>query len=64
MNKTFPVELGEELHKRMKHAAIDEGLSLHDWILRTLEEKIGTEGKYANNSRKRNKTNNSARHAH
>ena len=54
MNKTFPVELDEELHRRIKHAAIDEGLTLHDWIVTALEEKIGIEGKNANNSRKRN----------
>ena len=63
MNKTFPVELDEELHKRIKHAAIDEGLTLHDWIVRALEEKIATEGKNANNSRKRNNKNDSHRHA-
>ena len=64
MTKTFPVELGEELHRRIKHAAIDEGLTLHDWIVRALEEKIGTEGKNANNSRKRNNKNDSHRAAH
>ncbi len=44
MNKTFPIELSENLHKRLKHAAVDEGLSLHDWILRTLTEKVGGNG--------------------
>ena len=54
MTKTFPVELDEELHRRIKHAAIDEGIPLHDWIIKALEEKIGIEGKNANNNRKRN----------
>jgi hypothetical protein len=44
MTKTFPIELSEELHKRLKHAAVDEGITLHDWILRTLEEKVGGNG--------------------
>ena len=30
MSKTFPIELGEDLHKRLKIAAIHEGLTLHD----------------------------------
>lgn len=44
MNKTFPIELSEDLHKRVKHAAVDEGMTLHDWILRTLAEKVGGDG--------------------
>jgi len=39
MAKTFPVELEEELHKRLKIAAIEEGVTLHDLIVRTLEDK-------------------------
>ena len=53
MNKTFPVQLDEELHKRLKHAAIDEGITLHDWIIRVLEEKVGTERINANKLVKR-----------
>ena len=53
MNKTFPVQLDEELHKRLKHAAIDEGITLHDWIIRVLEEKVGTERINANKLEKR-----------
>ena len=48
MAKTFPIELDEDLHKRLKIAAIEEGLTLHDWIVRTLEEKLvgnGTDGR-------------------
>lgn len=40
MTKTFPVQLPEELHRELKHASIDEGLSLHDWIVKTLEERV------------------------
>ncbi|MBI4663142.1 MAG: toxin-antitoxin system HicB family antitoxin [Verrucomicrobia bacterium] len=46
MTKTFPIELSEELHKRVKIAAIQEGLTLHDWIVKTLEEKVGDDGNY------------------
>ena len=42
MPKTFPIELDEDLHKRAKIAAIHEGVTLHDWIIITLEEKLGT----------------------
>lgn len=40
MTKTFPVQLPEELHRRLKHASIDEGISLHDWILKTLDDSV------------------------
>lgn len=59
MNKIFPVQLDEELHKRVKHAAIDEGITLHDWIVKALKEKV--EGTNANNSAKRSSKNNSRR---
>ena len=49
---------------RVMHAAIDEGLTLHDWIVKALEEKIGIEGQNANNSRKRNTKNFSHGHPH
>lgn len=53
MTKTFPVQLPEELHRRLKHASIDEGLSLHDWILKRLEESVanGTAKKTLKNAR-------------
>ena len=41
MAKTFPIELDEDLHKRLKIDAIEEGLTLHNLVLRTLEEKFG-----------------------
>jgi predicted HicB family RNase H-like nuclease len=40
MTKTFPVQLPEDLHRELKHASIDDGLSLHDWIVKTLEERV------------------------
>ncbi len=58
MNKTFPIELSENLHKQLKHAAVDEGVTLQDWILRTLAEKVG-----ANGEPERSSTKGSANHA-
>ena len=63
MAKTFPIELDEDLHKRLKIDAIEEGLTLHDWIVRVLEEKVVDNGTGArasakrkgNNERKRNR---------
>jgi hypothetical protein len=40
MTKTFPVQLPEELHRELKHASIDDGMSLHDWIIKTLQERV------------------------
>ena len=61
MYKTFPVELGEDLHKRLKHAAIDENMTLHDWIIKTLEEKVGKKESHAHTSRKRTAKHENAR---
>ena len=63
MAKTFPIELDEDLHKRLKIAAIEEGLTLHDWIVKVLEEKVFDDGaggrtsakRKGNNVRKRNR---------
>ena len=30
----------EELHRQLKHASIDDGMSLHDWIVKTLHERV------------------------
>jgi len=40
MKKIFPVELEEGLHRQLKHAAIDAGISLHAFIIKTLAENI------------------------
>ena len=57
MNKTFPIELSEELHKRIKIAAIHAGLTLHDWVVKTLEERVGDDGNIRNILTKREGTN-------
>ncbi|PYK65403.1 MAG: hypothetical protein DME21_01365 [Verrucomicrobia bacterium] len=53
MAKTFPVELDENLHKRLKIAAIEEGLTLHDLIVKILQERVGDNGTGASTSAKR-----------
>jgi len=44
VKKTFPIEIDQELHKRLKISAIEEGLTLQDWIIRTLREKVSRNG--------------------
>lgn len=48
MAKIFPIELDGELRKQLKIAAIQEGLTLHDWIMKTLKEKIDDNGNNRN----------------
>ena len=43
--KTFPIRINDDLHRRIKHAAIDAGVSLHDWIVRALQDSADREGK-------------------
>ncbi len=62
MKKTFPVQLDDELHKRVKHAAIDDGMTLHDWIIKLLAEKVGIGGTNAHDSGKQKSDRN--RHQH
>lgn len=38
--KTFPLEIEEELHKRLKIEAIKENKTLHSLIIETLAEKV------------------------
>jgi predicted HicB family RNase H-like nuclease len=52
LKKTFPIELSEELHKRIKIAAIEEGITLHNWIVRALQSKVKTNGISKTNSGK------------
>jgi len=61
MAKTFPVELNEELHKRLKIAAIEEGVTLHDLIVETLAEKVGGDGSVGSTSAKRKGNNERSR---
>ncbi len=56
MSKTFPIELTEDLHKRIKIAAIEEGLTLHHWILKALEQRLSGEANNRTNSTKRRST--------
>lgn len=44
MNKVFPIELDERLHRRLKHAAIDAGVTLHDLIISVLEKAVECDG--------------------
>jgi hypothetical protein len=54
MIKTFPIELDEDLHKRAKIAAIQEGTTLHGWIINTLEEKLARHDNSRSSKEKRN----------
>ena len=38
--KTFPIRLDEELHRKLRHAAIDEGVSLQEWIAAAIAERL------------------------
>lgn len=38
--KTFPLHMDEDLHKKLKHASIDEGKSLHAYILDVLKTQV------------------------
>jgi len=55
--KTFPVKLDFEIHKRMRHAAIDEGVSLQQWIEQAISEKLKKEKREANSKVPKEKVN-------
>ena len=38
--KTFPLQMQDDLHKQVKHAAIDEGKTLHEWIIDAIKRKL------------------------
>ena len=38
--KTFPLDIAEDLHKRLKIEAINEDKSLHSLIIDTLVERV------------------------
>jgi len=38
--KVFPIELGQELHKSLKHKAIESDKTLHDFILDVLASSV------------------------
>ena len=38
--KTFPLEMEDELHRALKHKAIESDKSLHSFIIETLSAKL------------------------
>lgn len=38
--KTFPIRIDDELHKRIKHSAIEDDTSVHSWILDAINSKL------------------------
>jgi hypothetical protein len=38
--KTFPLKIDENLHKLIKHAAIEEDSSVHSWIIDAINDKL------------------------
>jgi hypothetical protein len=58
--KTFPLEIEENLHKALKHKAIESDMSLHAFIIDTLVSRVSEEptaynagGNTAKNRRKK-----------
>lgn len=43
MPKVFPIEMDDVLHRKLKHAAIDEGLSLHELIVKVLTRYVDSD---------------------
>ena len=41
--KTFPLEIDENLHKALKHKAIESDMSLHAYIIDALVSRINEE---------------------
>jgi predicted HicB family RNase H-like nuclease len=41
--KTFPIEIEENLHKALKHKAIELDMSLHAYIIDTLVSRVNEE---------------------
>ncbi len=38
--KTFPLQIEDDLHKALKHKAIESNKTLHTFIIETLAEKV------------------------
>ena len=51
--KVFPLDLDEDLHRRLKHAAIDSGISLHEYIIQSLKERVDNDKPPLGKKRKR-----------
>lgn len=41
--KTFPLEIEDDLHKALKHKAIESGQTLHTFIIETLSARVREE---------------------
>lgn len=50
--KTFPLKLDDELHKKVRHAAIEDETSVHSWILDAIVEKLKFKKIYIQNKQK------------
>ena len=46
--KTFPLEIEENLHKALKHKAIESDMSLHAYIIDALVSRINEETAFYN----------------
>ncbi len=55
--KTFPLRMDDQLHRALKHAALDEGVTLHEWILRILKQRL----QYERSALYKDKSNKAAR---
>lgn len=53
--KTFPLEIEENLHKALKHKAIESDMSLHAYIINTLSSRVNEESPIYSNSDKTEK---------
>jgi enamine deaminase RidA (YjgF/YER057c/UK114 family) len=38
--KTFPIKIDDELHKMIKHAAIEDDISVQSWIVDAINKKL------------------------
>ena len=54
MKKVFPIEIEEHLHRQLKHAAIDAGLTLHAFVIKVLRDRVMSDGRAARASKGHN----------
>jgi len=54
--KTFPLEIEENLHKALKHKAIESDMSLHAYIIDALVSRVNEELPFTTSMVKRKKT--------
>ena len=53
--KTFPVRLEDKLHRAIKHAAVEAGMTLQEWIIKILKQEV-KKGRYISNEDNLNET--------